>query len=634
MKAGWLIMFMGLLGGGRAAAQSDYAVAHIPVALKSRADAVVRREEVVVDMLSPTKVYHRVHRAITVFNRGGEERARLVIHYDKATVIKRIEGAVYDGDGVLLRKFTKRDCRDESAVSNFSLYEDSRVKHYLPAMAGYPYTIVYSYEVERKQNLIIPAWRPEAYWDVAVQHSQYTFTCAESDAVRVRAANYRGNAEHSVAGGRSTTTWAVDNLPARRYEPYSPDPETYKTTVRIAPVNFGYYKHKGQYSNWEELGKWMFGALLSEGMNLPPHTVAEVKGLVDGLASDREKAAALYRYLQRKTRYVSVQIGIGGFKPTAAALVDQLGYGDCKGLANYMRALLAVVDIPSYYCVVEAGNAKRSISADFASMDQGNHVILCVPFEQDTVWLECTSQRLPFGFLGSFTDDRTVWACTPEGGKLLQTPAYAATESTQERRAELQLADDGTVAGHMRTVFSGGQYDNHSEIAESSGGEQMKLLKTAYDIDHVGFGQIDYQKPDNEVPTLVESLEVTLPRYAPTSNGQTFLVPNLFNRQSSVPTVKDRQLPVYINRGYADEDHFTYTLPAGYTVVGGPWQTTLDSPFGRYEATVEQVGNQLSYRRRLVLHGGTYPANRYAEFCMFINGISSSDRHKLVLANE
>ncbi|MGV3763357.1 DUF3857 domain-containing protein [Parapedobacter sp.] len=633
MRVGLVILVIVSVGLLRATAQSDYAVAHIPATLKSRADAVVRHEEIVVDMISPTKVRYRVDRAITVFNPAGEERARLVIHYDKATSIKQISGAVYDEMGFQLRKFTKRDCRDESAVSDFSLYEDSRVKHFLPAVAGYPYTVAYSYEVERKQNLIIPAWRPEAYWDVAVQHSQYTFICAEEDEVRVIVTNYSGEPVHHVDDGRHATTWAADNLPARQYEPYSPDPETYKTIVRVAPVYFEYYKHNGQYTNWEELGGWMFDALLSDGMELSAQTVAEVNKLVDGLASDKEKAAALYGYLQRKTRYVSVQIGIGGFKPTAAAVVDRLGYGDCKGLVNYMRALLAVVDIPSYYCVVEAGNAKRDIRVDFASMDQGNHVILCVPLEQDTVWLECTSQRLPFGFLGSFTDDRTVWACTPEGGKLLRTPTFAAPVSTQKRHADLQLAEDGTVSGQMRTIFSGGQYDNHLEIAESSGAAQMKLLKDAYDIDHIGFEHVDYEKQVDDAPTLIENLDVTMPRYAPSNGTQTFLLPNIFNRQFSIPDLNNRKQAVYVNRGFTDEDHLTYTLPDGYTVVDGPWKITLDSPFGRFELTMEQTGNQLSYRRLLVLREGTYPADRYTELCGFINEVSMYDHRKVVFIN-
>ena len=541
---------------------------------------------------------------------------------------------MYDELGVQLQKFAKRDCRDESAVNDFSLYEDSRVKHFLPAMATYPYTVVYNYEVERKQNLIIPSWQPEAFWHVAVQHSRYTFICGETDEVRIKADNYDGEPVSHVDGGRRITTWAVNNLPAQRYEPFSPDPETYRTAVRIAPVQFSYYKHKGQYTNWSELGSWMFDALLSEVSELPGQTIAEVRALVSGLESDREKAAELYRYMQRKTRYVSVQIGIGGFKPTPAAVVDRLGYGDCKGLVNYMRVLLDVVGIPSYYCVVEAGSAKRNIRSDFASMDQGNHVVLCVPFAQDTVWLECTNQRLPFGFLGSFTDDRTVWACMPEGGKLLRTPDYGASGSTQERRASLQLHEDGSVEGHLQTVFSGGQYDNHLEIAESSGGEQTKLLKAAYDIDQIGFSHIDYQKPTDGLPTLVEHVDVILPHYAPASGGQTFLIPNPFNRQSAIPTVNDRRLPLYINRGYTDEDQLTYTLPAGYLIVGGPWNTVLDSPFGRYEMALEQDGNQLSYRRKLVLLGGTYPAGRYAEFSAFMSSISMFDRQKVVLAIE
>ena len=485
MKTTLLVVLMGLGSVLRLSGQSIYAVADIPTPLKSRADAVVRHEEIVVDMLSPTKVRYRVDQAITVFNRSGEDRARLVLYYDKSTKIKRISGAVYDAAGFQLSKFTQRDFRDESAVSDFSLYEDNRVKHFLPAMTAYPYTVTYTYEVERKQNLIIPSWRPDAYWDVAVQHSQYTFICGEGVEVRVKAANYDGDPVRSVTDGRSAMTWMVDNQPAKRYEPYSPDPETYKTVVKIAPVDFSYYKHTGHYANWDELGKWMYHSLLSEGLELPPQTVAEVRELVGGLVSDKEKASALYNYLQRKTRYVSVQIGIGGFKPVAAAEVDRLGYGDCKGLVNYMRALLAVVDIPSYYCVVEAGRAKRNIQSDFAGMDQGNHVILCLPLEQDTVWLECTNQRIPFGFLGSFTDGRTVWASTPEGGRLLSTPSYAVTVSIQVRGADLQLAAAGALSGRVATVFAGGQYDNHREVAENSGTEQLKLLKGAYDIYHI-----------------------------------------------------------------------------------------------------------------------------------------------------
>mgnify|MGYP001126063175 FL=1 len=97
-------------------------------------------------------------------------------------------------------------------------------------------------------------------------------------------------------------------------------------------------------------------------------------------------------------RYISVQIGIGGWKPISAEEVDENKYGDCKGLTNYTKALLRTVGIESNYCVVSAGSEIKDISEDFPSM-QGNHVILNIPQEgKSDLWLECTSQDTPFNF--------------------------------------------------------------------------------------------------------------------------------------------------------------------------------------------------------------------------------------------
>lgn len=629
---GYIVMMSMVIAAYGSQAQPDYAVANIPTTLKARADAVVRNETIVVDMQAPTKVHYHVKQAITVFNRGGEGKARLVVHYDKSTAIKRITGRVFDADGFQIGKFTQRDFTDESAVSSFSLYEDSRVKHFLPAVTHYPYTVEYEYELDMKQNLIIPAWRPDAYPDIAVQHSRYTFVCGADDKVRIKAINYAGEPIVDDLDGRKALIWEVSDLPARRQEPYSPDPDTYRTWVRIAPIDFIYYKHRGRYSDWTELGSWVHNALLADGLTLPEKTVQEVRQLVADKVSDKEKARTLYSYLQRKTRYVSVQIGIGGFKPTAASEVDRLGYGDCKGLVNYMQALLNAVGIPSYYCVVQAGSARRDMQPDFAGMEQGNHVILCLPFENDTTFLECTSQRTPFGFLGSFTDDRTVLACTPQGGKLLRTPRYAEEANVQRRQATLTLKDDGTLTGTVATEFAAGQYDNHLEIAESSGSEQMNLLKDTYDIDHINFHNVAYRKEESDMPTLMETFDVTLVGYAPANNGQVFLVTNVFNRRGAVPVLKQRTLPVYINRGYLDEDRIVFVLPNDCALVSGNWEETIDSPFGQYHATIEQTGNQLTYYRKFLLHEGTFRADQYAEFSEFINRVYTLDNRKAVLA--
>ncbi|RZL97297.1 MAG: DUF3857 domain-containing protein, partial [Pedobacter sp.] len=322
----------------------------------------------------------------------GDERAGLYLYYNKSTSIKNVKGLILNSFGQAVGKFSQSNFIDESAVSDFSLFEDARIKHYTPNVMAYPYTIIYEYEIRYKQNLIIPDWYANPYPDVAVEKSNYTFISKPEDQVRIKEYNFKGTPAIAKSDKYTTRTWEVKNLNAFKSEPFSPDPNKYLTYIKIAAEQFNYYGYKGNYKDWEQLGKWVFDALIKDRQALTPQTINEVKALVSGIGNDKEKAKKIYEYVQKKTRYISIQVGIGGFQPFPATEVHALSYGDCKALVNYTQSLLKAVDIPSYYCVVYAGELKKNMDTEFASMDQGNHIILCIPFKNDTTWLECTSQ--------------------------------------------------------------------------------------------------------------------------------------------------------------------------------------------------------------------------------------------------
>ena len=117
--------------------------------------------------------------------------------------------------------------------------------------------------------------------------------------------------------------------------------------------------------------------LLSGTQELPEEVKTEITELTKDASSPIEKAKIVYNYMQNKTRYISIQVGIGGWKPMLAEDVDRLGYGDCKGLSNYTKALLDYVGVTSYYTVVYGGSDIRDIDSDFSSL-QGNHAILSI----------------------------------------------------------------------------------------------------------------------------------------------------------------------------------------------------------------------------------------------------------------
>jgi hypothetical protein len=614
-------------------AQVNYDVNLISKTLLPYASAVIRNKEVTIEVKGLENTTYHIKTAITVLNKNGDDQAHIVVWHNNSNIIKSIKGVVYDEFSKPISKFSESNFEDVNAGNDFSLFEDSRVKHYIPSVTNYPYTIEYEYELKSKQSLNFQDWKPNPGTGLAVEKSSFTFICKPDFNIRYKEINLPGQAVIiNIEKGVKTYTWKVANLKAVKDEPYSPNPDTYLSSVKIAPEKFTYEGISGSFTNWNELGKWIYDKLLLNRDELWPETVAYLKNLTQNIADPKQKARKLYEFMQQKTRYISVQVGIGGYQPFKAEDVDRLSYGDCKALVNYMQALLKAVGINSYYCVVESGNNKTSMLPDFASMDQGNHIILCVPFKNDTTWLECTNQKIPFGYLGSFTADRTVLACTPQGGILLHTPKYIAQNNLQLRKGTFTLNEKGELAGNMGTIFKGTQYDNRESLIEESPVEQVKGLKHIYPINNLGIEKYNFKQDKSLDPVTTENLKFTAPDYASVEQNKIYFMLNPVNRTGRTPReVRTRLNPVYIYEGYTDEDEINYTVPKGYHLEKIPLQVAINKPFGSYHATMSLKDGQLLYTRKIQLIDGTYSKDTYQELVDFYKEVADADNYSVTL---
>jgi len=613
---------------------AKYPVSAIPKELLEDVNAVIREEQLTFKILSRSKATEYVHQVITILNKKGSDYVSQEVEYGKLSKIKSINGSAYDATGKLIRKLKSNEIHDQSAFDGFSLFSDNRMKHFDLSQSTYPYTVDIEYELEHKYLFMIPTFYILPGEKVSVQHSTYSIQFPAELAPRYKTLHTDVSPQKGKTGdGLESITWTFENVKPEKLEPMGPAGLFPK--ILAAPTQFEFDGYVGNMSSWEEYGKWSL--LLNNGrQELPEATKKKIKDLTNGVGTIEQKVKILYEYLQNKTRYVSIQEGIGGLQPFPANVVDEMGYGDCKALSNYMVALLKEAGVKGYYTRIRAGKNEADIMTDFPSQ-QSNHVIVAVPNGVDTLWLECTSQTNPFGYQGTFTGDRKALMVTEHGGKLVNTIRYTTSQNIQSCTAEVFIEAKGNAKANVRTIYSGLQYENDGLdfYVNYEKDEQKKWLQHTIAVPSFDINSFTMANKKDKIPSASVAVDLTLNRFATVTGKRLFLTPNLMNRSTFIPEkIGNRRTNVVRSMGYTDLDTIRYHLPEELYPEFLPEPIKVKSRFGVYEASFKLDQGSVVYMRKIIMNKGEFPPESYNELIEFYKSINKADNIKLVFLNK
>jgi len=615
--------------------ENTYASTLIPDELTEDANAVVRNSiiEITIKGIDKMVVYEK--EVVTVLNELGNDDARIAKRYNNDTKITKLSAKIYDALGKQIKKYSKRKFSDVSAISGGTLYSDERVKYvdYIPV--AYPYTVVFESEYKNSSTGFIPRWLPTKEYYVGIEKSQYKLNNPLKIIVRTKKKNFK-NYPIQDKSSEFNLHYIFENQRAIKPEALTIASRDLMPYLIVALNNFSLKGVKGYASNWKEFGKWENNNLISGRDILEPATVTKIKDLVKDVDNPIEKAKLIYEFVQNKTRYIGVQVGIGGWKPILANQVDKVGYGDCKGLTNYTKALLAAVGITSYYTLVYA-KQKINIDKDFATF-QGNHAILNIPASElsggNDVWLECTSQTIPFGFLGDFTDDRDVLVITPEGGVIKRTPSYKNETNLQTTKATIRLDEKGTIQATLVRVSKGLKFDNRYHYDRYPKEELIKHYKSKVwsynnnlEVESVKL------KNDKEQVVFTEDFSISIEDYATVTDEEILFRVNFFNKNSFIPKrYRNRKLPLQISRGFKDEDDSIIEIPKGYQVETLFEDKSIINKFGMYQISIDKIDeHHIKYKRTLFIKEGLYPKEDYKAYRAFRRKVAKNDNLRIAL---
>ncbi|HEX7315106.1 MAG TPA: DUF3857 domain-containing protein [Pyrinomonadaceae bacterium] len=582
--------------------------------------------------------------AVRMLTRAGFEDAKAAVGYstDNGGKVVELRAWLVRPDGTV-KKYGKNETLDRVADTG-SLYDEARVKE-IDAERDAEVGSVFGFQYTTEER----PWFPQEEWwfqtDKPSLVSRFTIVLPTG----WKAAGTVFNApklDPTVSG--NSYTWEMRNLPRVEDEPSSP---SMRSIAAHLAVKYGPAANSAAFRNfdtWTDVSRWY--TELADPQAAPDDPVAlKARELTASAKTELEKIQAIGRYVQN-LQYVSIQIGIGGWRPHPAHQVFAKQYGDCKDKATLMRAMLRAAKLDSYAVLIYSGDRTR-VREEWVSPGQFNHCILAVRVSDETkapsvvqhptlgrlLVFDATDPSTQVGDLPDHEQGSFALIAAGDGGALVRMPVTPPEENMISREVEAGLGADGSLTARLRQSTEGQSAARWRGMFKGlAPSDFARVIERWVSGAAAGakFTKIEPQDGHAEGRFRLD-VEFTAGRYGQSMQDRLLVFkPAVFTRGDGVrfsgPT---RKYPMMLESiGFSETVRIK--LPAGFDVDEVPDPVKVDSDFGSYTASYEIKDGQLLYTRKLVQRAATIPAEKYAEVRAFFGRVRASEESPVVLARK
>jgi len=393
------------------------------------------------------------------------------------------------------------------------------------------------------------------------------------------------------------------------------------------------------FETWEQIGRWY--ASMEKDRRMPsPEVRAEAQELTGGLKNDLAKTEALYDYVAKNFRYVSLSLGVGRYQPHAASDVLHNQYGDCKDKHTLLASLLEAEGLHANSVLI---NSSRKLDPDVPSPSQFDHVITMLPMGSQQVWMDTTSEVAPFRLLAYTLRKKQALVIPPASlpnapaPHLEETPADTPMPDTEFSEITGKINEIGKLEAHvsyefrgdeellLRSVFRRVPQANWQRVAENInsglGGDLTNLkvsdpaatrepFTLSYDVSRLNF--LDWSK---------KKTQIILPLVQ-------FNLPDVGDGDDTDADAEPLKLGPKAEYSYK----IKLQLPEKYS-AHAPLAFSLKRDYAEYEATYQVEGNTFTAGRKLTLRQDELPVARATDYESFRRAVGADLNQQLGLEN-
>ena len=381
------------------------------------------------------------------------------------------------------------------------------------------------------------------------------------------------------------------------------------------------------FVSWEQIGLWYAG--LEKDRRAPsPEVRAKAAELTKGLDSDLDKVQALYDYVAKNFRYVSLSLGVGRYQPHASGDVLHNQYGDCKDKHTLLASLLEAEGLHASSVLI---NSSRKLDPDVPSPSQFDHVITLLPMTKpnEEVWMDTTSEVAPFRLL-AFSLRSKLALVIPASGTphLEETPADTPMPDSEISEVDGKINEIGKLEAHVHYTFRGDE-----ELMLRSIFRRVPEANWQRVVENVNAGMggditnLKISDPAATREPFTMSYDVSRPNFLDWSKKKSDLILPLcqFNLPDLGNDDDDSDADAESLK-LGPKAEYTYKikldLPANY-IAHSPLPLSVKRDYAEYQATYKLEGTTFTAARTLTMRQTELPAVRGSDYQAFHHTVNS-----------
>jgi transglutaminase-like putative cysteine protease len=499
-------------------------------------------------------------------------------------------------------------------------------------------------EVTFEETIIDPRYFTSAYFsqELPVISKELTFIVPRWMKMDLKEYNFAGNniakaTSYDSREDADVITFTAHNLSAEKTEPNSPGPSYLYPHIMVLCKSAVTNNHSFTYfATLDDQYAW-YRQLVKSINNKNDVISARAKELTVGLSSDLDKIKAVFYYVQDNIRYIAFENGVAGFKPESADEVLRKKYGDCKGMANLTKSLLASLGYDARLCWL--GTDHIAYDYQTPSMAVDNHMICALNLKGKMIYLDATESYLGINEYAERIQGRQVLVENGDKYLLSRIPLAAAAQNCDNETSKLTF-DGASLKGNVDHLWKG----EEKEFVLSSLNAIKKENTDKAMLDYLANSNADYEIKDlklsstsNPDKDLVAAYAVNY-KNAVSIFSKAYYVDLDFKKEliNSAIKIDERKHDYWFDYKTNISKETELAIPANYKVSTIPAALDIVNPDYEFHVQYQNRTGKLIYKKSILIKNTHLPVSKFAQWNRDIEQLAKTYNETVTLkpANE